>query len=171
MICPACGYENLPGQDECTECLASLMQSDVPQPDTPARWRVMVDPISSLEPSTIEPQIVPTGTSLAEGIRRMREKNVGYLLITDRDGRLAGIFTEHDVLCRVAGETINPEARTVDEFMTPNPTSLKSSEPIKHALHYMALNDFMYIPLVDDQGRPEDLLSFRRVCRLIEQME
>ena len=171
MICPACGHENMPGQDECTQCLASLMQTDVPQPDTPVRWRVMVDPISSLEPSTIEPQVVPTGTSLAEGVRRMQEKNVGYLLVTDRGGRLTGIFTEHDVLCRVAGQITDLDRHTIDEFMTPNPTALKASEPIKHALHFMALNDFMYIPLVDDEGRPQDLLSFRRVCRLIEQME
>ena len=171
MICPACGYDNLPGHDECTRCQASLMQEDVPQPNTPARWRVMVDPISSLAPSTIELQVVPMGTSLADGIRRMQEKNVGYLLVTDADGKLAGIFTEHDVLCRIAGEVEDLAGFTVDQFMQPNPTALKPSEPIKHALHFMAMNDFMYIPLVDDEGRPQDLLSFRRLGRLIENME
>ena len=171
MICPACGYENVPGQDECVRCESSLMQDDVPQPDTPTRWRVMVDPISSLHPSTIEPQVVPAGTSLAEGIRRMQEKNVGYLLVTDPGGRLVGILTEHDLLCRVAGQASNLEGATVDQFMARRPTMLKPSEPIKHALHFMALNDFMYIPLVDDEQRPVDLLSFRRVARLIEHME
>jgi predicted transcriptional regulator len=171
VICPSCGYENVPGQDECIRCESSLMQEDVPQPDTPTRWRVMVDPISSLDPSTIEPQIVPAGTSLAEGVRRMQEKNVGYLLVTGTDGRLAGILTEHDLLCRVAGQVTSLESYTVDELMSPRPTALKSSEPIKHALHFMALNDFMYIPLVDSAERPEDLLSFRRVARLIEHME
>jgi CBS domain-containing protein len=147
------------------------MQEDVPQPDTPNRWRVMVDPISSLAPSTIVPQVVPLGTSLGEGIRRMQEKNVGYLLVADDGGKLAGIFTEHDVLCRIAGQIHNFDGYTVDQFMNAQPTALKASEPIKHALHFMAVNDFMYIPLVDDEGRPTDLLSFRRVARLIEQME
>jgi len=58
-----------------------------------------------------------------------------------------------------------------DQVMTRNPTVLQPSEPIKHALHFMATNDFMYLPLVDEAGRPVDMLSFRRVARLIEQME
>jgi CBS domain-containing protein len=170
MICPACAYENMPGQDRCAECLSSLMQEDVPQPDTATRWRVMVDPISSLEPSTIPPQIVRAGTSLADAVRRMQEMDVGYLLITDAEGKLTGILTEHDLLKRVAG--LNEElGGTVDQVMTSNPTTVKAWEPIKHALHYMAIDDFMYLPVVDDEGRPQDLLSFRRVARLIEQME
>ena len=134
MICPACGYENLPGQDRCGACLSSLMQEDVPQPDTPARWQIMVDPISSLEPSTIAPQIVSAGTSLAEGVRRMQEKNVGYLLVTDGGGKLIGILTEHDLLLQVAAEVTDLSAYTVDQVMSTDPTALHSSEPVKHAL-------------------------------------
>jgi CBS domain-containing protein len=170
MICPACGSENLPGEERCTECTSDLMQEDVPQPDTGIRWRVMVDPISSLEASTIPPQVVPAGTSLAEGVGRMREKNVGYLLVVDGDGKLTGILTENDLVRHVAGREADLGAYTVDQFMTPNPRTLKPSEPIKHALHCMALDGFRYIPLVDDEGRPVDLLSFRRVARLLEHM-
>ena len=171
MICPSCGYDNLPGHDECAECQASLMQEDQPQPDTPLRRQVMVDPISTLEASSVELQTAPTGTSLSEAIRKMQEKNVGYLLITDPQGKLAGIFTERDVLDRIAGQIEDLAAYRVDAFMTPNPTTLSASEPIRHALHFMGLDDLTYIPLVDDEGRPQDLLSVRRVTRLIEQME
>src|SRR5687768_5095217 len=141
MICPSCGYDNLPGHDECAECLASLMQEDVPQPDTPLRRQVMVDPISTLEAPSIELQTAPAGTSLAEAVRQMQEKNVGYLLITDPRGRLCGIFTEREVLEFVAGQIHDLSAHQVDEFMTPNPTTLRASEPIKHALHFMGLDD------------------------------
>ena len=170
MICPSCGNENLPGQDRCVECLSSLMQDDVPQPDTAARWRVMVDPVSSLQASTIPPQVIPAGTSLSNGVRRMQEKNVGSLLVTGLDGKLAGILTEHDLLCRVACQIQDLDGYTVDQFMTSNPTVLEPTEPIAHALHFMAVDDFMYIPIVEE-GRPVDLLSFRRVGRLIEHME
>lgn len=171
MICPSCGHDNLQGVDECARCQASLQQEGLPQPDSSVRWRVMVDPVSSLEPSTIAPQIVPAGTPLDQGVRRMQEKNVGYLLVTNPEGRLVGILTEHDLLCRVAGQVTDLSAYRVDDFMSPNPTTVLASEPINHALHYMATNDFMYIPIVDEAGRPQDLLSFRRVARLIEHME
>jgi len=171
MTCPSCGYENIQGDEECARCQASLMQEDLPQPDTPARWRIMVDPISSLAPSNIEPQVVALGTSLAECVARMQEKNVGYVLVCNADGRLAGIFTEHDLMCRVAGQVPDLAAHPVDDFMTPDPTTLRPSDPIAYALHFMGTSDFMYIPIVDEAGRPTDLLSFRRVIRLIEQMQ
>jgi len=171
MICPACSYENMPGQDECAKCMASLQQEDVPQPDTPTRWRIMVDPISSLEPSTVEVQVVAAGASLEAAIRQMQEQNVGYVLVTDPAGKLTGIFTEHDLLCKVIGEVSDLNAATVDQYMTPNPTTLKLTEPIKHALHFMAINQFMYIPLVNDDDQPIGMLSFRRIARLLEHME
>jgi len=171
MICPSCGKNNLPGQDRCTRCSTSLMQLDVPQADTPARWRIMVDPISSLEPSTIAPQIVDEDEPLSNAIARMQEKNVGYVLVTGEGGRLTGILTEHDVLCRVFGQVDDLESTSVAAVMSRDPTSLHAEAPIAHALHFMAMNDFMYIPVIDEAGRPVDLLSFRRVIRLIEQME
>jgi uncharacterized protein YbcI/CBS domain-containing protein len=171
MICPACGSENLPGQDECAHCLASLQQEDVPQPDTPARWRVMVDPVSSLAPSLVEMQTVPAGTSLAEAVRRMQERNIGYLLVVHPDGTVAGILTEHDLLSRVAAQVEDLSAHTVDAFMRRDPAMVEPSEPINHALFHMATDDFLYVPIVDEANRPQDVLSFRRIVHLIEHME
>ncbi len=171
MICPSCGYENLPGQDRCADCLSSLTQDDVPQPSDSVRWRVMVDPISSLEPSTIPPQVIPAGTSLADAVRRMQEQNVGYVMVTGPDGRLAGLLTEQDLVRRAPEWLEDLGARPVETLINPDPTTLEPSEPIAHALHFMAVDGIRYLPLTDEAGRPQDLLSFRRVARLIEQME
>ena len=73
----------------------------------------------------------------------MQEKNVGYLLVVDAAGKLIGIVTEHDLVMRVAGIATDLHGYTVNEVMHPRPTSLKASEPIKHALRFMALEDFM----------------------------
>jgi CBS domain-containing protein len=147
------------------------MQDDVPQPDTPIRWRVMVDPISSLEASTIAPQTVPSGTSLEAAVARMRERGIGYLLVTDAEGVLLGLLTEKELLRRGIHSRADLEGHQVDDLMQAKPTTLQSSDPIAHALHFMALDESLYIPLVDDQGRPEDLLSFRRLARLFEHMQ
>jgi arabinose-5-phosphate isomerase len=171
MICPSCGHDNLPGHDECSECLASLMQEDVPGIHSPSRWRAMVDPVSSLGDSGHELLTVPAGTSLADAVAGMQQRNVGYVLVTDAEGRLVGILTEFDVLQRIAGHVRDLAAHKVDEFMTRNPTTLKADEPIKHALHFMGLDELTYIPLVDAQNRPKDLLSVRRLTTLIENME
>lgn len=101
----------------------------------------------------------------------MQDRNIGYLLVVGPDARLVGILTEHHLLCSVAGLVADLETVSVDEFMEHSPTVLRADQPIAHALHTMAVLDFMYIPIVDAAGCPTDLLSFRRVARLIEHME
>src|SRR5437868_14077554 len=89
MRCPSCGHDNLPGADECDSCLHSLTQEDVPQPGTAFEATLMEHSVAPLcQP---HPEIVAIGTPLAQAIAQMQAKNVGYLLVTDRDGKLAGI--------------------------------------------------------------------------------
>jgi CBS domain-containing protein len=166
MRCPACGHDNLPGLDECIKCSGSLMQEDLPQPDTPVKRTIMVDPITELHSPV--PECVPAGTTVAEAIARMTAKNVGYVLVTDADGRLAGIFTERDVLLKVAGEMNDLSQIAVDTLMTPNPTAVKPTEPIKHALFAMAHNSFRHVPILDEAGRPTGITTVRHIVEFIE---
>lgn len=165
MICPTCGHDNIPGVDECAECLTSLSQEDLPTPTTAVHLSIMTDPISALDPPP--PVCVSPETSLAEAISRLKMNNVGALLITDADGKLIGIFTERDVLYKVAGQVRDLSAIPVSRVMTPNPTALKATVPIAHALHLMSLHGFRHIPIVDNDGRPQGLPSFRGMVKFI----
>lgn len=167
MRCPSCGYSNLEGVDECASCMRSLMQEDVPQPETAFEATIMDDPVASLNPPS--PQCVPMGTSLREAVHRMQDANVGYVLVTDAAGRLAGIFTERDVLCRVVCEGTDLDGTAVETLMTPNPSTLHADEPIAQALYLMAIEPgYRYLPIVDQDDRPTGLVSFRRIARLLE---
>jgi CBS domain-containing protein len=166
--CPACGYDNLPGADECVKCLESLMQEDLPQPKTAAEHNLMVSPVSTLHSPS--PETVTPDTPISEVVRHMRETNIGYVLVLARDGTLAGIFTERDLLCKVAGQITDLGSIPVSKLMTPNPTALRPNEPIKHALFLMAHNGFRHIPLVDEQGRPGAIATVRHMLDYIEQL-
>jgi CBS domain-containing protein len=48
------------------------------------------------------PVVMDAASPLRKVIRRMRDDNSGCALIT-RDGRLAGVFTERDLVARVMG--------------------------------------------------------------------
>jgi CBS domain-containing protein len=169
MRCPACGYDNLPGADLCVKCQDSLMQEDVHQPTTAAERTIMVDPLATLQSPA--PERVSPDTSLADVIRHMRETNIGYVLVTGGDGRLAGIFTERDLLCKVAGQITDLGSIPVSDLMTANPTALKAEEPIKHALFLMAHNGFRHVPLVDEEGRPHGITTVRHVVEFIEKLD
>ena len=90
------------------------------------------------------------------------------VLITGYDGKLVGIFTERDVLYRVAGLIRELEHITVESLMTGRPTALKADAAIQYALHLMRFHGFRHVPLVDEDDRPVGFVSFRDIVRFVE---
>ena len=69
-----------------------------------------------------------------------------------------------------AGQVLDLGSAPVKRWMTPNPTALEPSEPIKHALFLMAHNGFRHIPLVDESGRPQAIMTVRHMVEYIERL-
>ena len=116
------------------------------------------DPISNA--ATFPPIVVEADAPLAEVLRKMREAGRGAVLIV-RSGRLCGIFTERDVLLRVAGFPIDVERTTVAEHMTPDPHTLPADSSVAYALNKMVVEGFRHIPLVDADEHPTGMVSMR----------
>ncbi|NJN54004.1 MAG: CBS domain-containing protein [Anaerolineae bacterium] len=127
----------------------------------------LADPIATLNPHA--PVSIDAAASLAKAIRQMNAHRVGCLLVTDTEDRLIGIFTEKDVLMRVVGLVDDLTAVPVADYMTPNPIALTMTLPIAQALHEMSVHGFRHVPLVDADGRPEGVISFRDVVRHLKQ--
>jgi CBS domain-containing protein len=123
--------------------------------------------ISILQPKT--PILVEKQTSLANSIRLMTNHNIGCLLVVDENGRLVGVFTERDVLNRVACQVEDLTHAHISDFMTPEPFALQADMPIKHALHLMSDHGFRHLPLVDDDFKPDGVISFRDVVRHLKE--
>ena len=87
--------------------------------------------------------------------------------MTDEADKLVGIFTERDVLMRVAGIVDDLSAATVWGYMTPDPVAVHADLPIAHALHLMAVHGFRHLPLVDADSRPIGVISFRDVVHFL----
>jgi 2-oxoglutarate ferredoxin oxidoreductase subunit beta len=132
-----------------------------------AKDRLIEDTIGLLQPKT--PITIEATASLAKAIRQMNAHGIGCLLVTDETDRLIGIFTEQDVLRRVAGLADNLAAAKVADFMTPNPIVVTADLPIAQALHEMSVHGFRHLPVVDGEYRPEGILSFRDVVRYLKQ--
>jgi CBS domain-containing protein len=73
--------------------------------------------------------------------------------------QLAGIFTERDVLMRVAGRVLEPERTLVSACMTPDPVILPADSSVAYALHIMVLEGFRHIPVMDEAGKPTAVVS------------
>ncbi len=165
MKCPNCGYENLPGADQCEQCLSSLTRDDVPQAVSGVERSLMEDPVACLQP--IQPLTVDTHTTLAKTLALMRNHGIGCVLVTNQEGSLVGILTERDLLQKVALELPNLEQSTVKEFMSAAPETSKPHHPLAYAIQRMIVCDLRYLPLVDAAGRPNGIVSSRDIIAYI----
>jgi 2-oxoglutarate ferredoxin oxidoreductase subunit beta len=136
------------------------------QDPTAVEHGLETDPISELNPAS--PISATTDTSLAEAIAIMRMHNIGSLLIVDAEGRLAGVFTEKNIMNQVACVVEDLNAATVGEFMTERPTAVTPDDPIAHALHLMSFYTIRHLPLVDADNIPVGMISFRDVVEFID---
>lgn len=119
--------------------------------------------IRALEPKAAVS--VTESASIAEAIALMIEQKVGAVLVV-RQGRAVGIFTERDVLQRVAISGID-RGLPVSEVMTPNPEVLSLDDGIAFALNRMIARGFRHVPIVDKADRPVAVLSVREVVSYV----
>ncbi|MCB8991699.1 MAG: CBS domain-containing protein [Ardenticatenaceae bacterium] len=133
----------------------------------PMRDMLTETPLSALQPHA--PIEVDVSASLAKAVRQMNAHNIGCLLVTDEEDRLVGIFTERDVLTRVAGIVDDLSTKPLADYMTPDPITVHGDLPVAHALNLMSVHSFRHLPLVDDGNRPVGVLSFRDIVHYLKE--
>jgi CBS domain-containing protein len=87
------------------------------------------------------------GTVL-EAARFMMEHNIGALPVV-RNGELAGIFSERDIMNRVVAAGRTPGHTAVSEVMTANPRSVNLDESIDECLFIMHEFGFRHLCIVE----------------------
>ena len=100
--------------------------------------------------------------TVRQAIETMQQARIGCVLIVDQ-GYLVGVFTERDILTKVAARDIDIDRRRVEELMTPDPECLRSDNELVYALNQMSVGGYRHIPLVDHQGRPTGVVSVRDI--------
>jgi CBS domain-containing protein len=109
-------------------------------------------------------------TVRAAAITMARHK-IGAILVVDDQGRLAGLFSERDVLNRVVAQGLDPDSTQLSTVMTAELQTASPDKPLAHALHMMFEGGFRHVPVVED-GRPVGMVSARNALGLeIQQFE
>ena len=104
--------------------------------------------------------LVDASTPLRRVLQLMREGSRGAVLVVSNE-TLVGIFTERDVLMKVAGQPIDIEHTAVNQLMTVDPVTLPVDASVAFALNKMLIEGFRHIPLVDDHNQPIAVVSMR----------
>jgi CBS domain-containing protein len=86
--------------------------------------------------------------TVLEAARYMMEHNVGAVPVM-RDGNLAGILSERDIMNRVVAVGRTPGTTAVSEVMTANPRAVPADETIDECLFIMREFGFRHLPITD----------------------
>jgi CBS domain-containing protein len=112
------------------------------------------------------PASVPLSASIAEAITRMLDLGVGAVAIVDENNVVAGIFTERDVLRKVALTGKDPKSMPVREVMTSSVVMATSDISAAEALEVMVREHHRHLPVVDDHGKLLGILSIRHLLQV-----
>lgn len=91
---------------------------------------------------------VDKSVSVQAVVEYMAQKNIGAVSVMDGD-RLAGIFSERDVINRVVSKRLNPGAITVSDVMTTDLVVAGADETYESCLRKMKQANCRHLPVVD----------------------
>jgi CBS domain-containing protein len=126
------------------------------------------EPVSSL----VQGPAVTIGpdATIQQAVECLQERHIGCVLVAGEDGKLAGIFTERDLLNRVAGRRLDWGSVRVADYMTRDPESLRPGDHIVWALNLMHVGGYRHVPLVDEAGRPVGVISVKDIVSFLVEL-
>ena len=93
---------------------------------------------------------IPRDASVAEAVRLLANRRIGALPVMD-GGSVAGIFSERDVIYRLAEEGDACLSREVGEVMTSPAITVERSTSVDQALALMTKRRIRHLPVVDGE--------------------
>jgi CBS domain-containing protein len=96
--------------------------------------------------------------SVFEAAVAMNDQKIGALLVIE-DGRMAGIFTERDILRRVVAQRRDAAATLVREVMTTEVACCQLHTTVDEARGVMKNRRIRHLPVVDENDKLLGLIS------------
>lgn len=107
---------------------------------------------------------VQRDATVAEAVRLMTSHNVGIVTVLDGD-RLAGVFSERDVVRRVVAPGLDPARTPVTAVMTTELIVAEADEDYQSAMRKMDQANIRHLPVVSG-GRLLSMISIRDLMRV-----
>lgn len=92
---------------------------------------------------------VPKSAKLREAIAVLNEKNIGVVLVTDNDGKLAGILSERDVIRRSLLQETGFRDESVTKSMTKEVLTVAPSASVDDVMEIMTNSHIRHVPVLD----------------------
>jgi CBS domain-containing protein len=90
--------------------------------------------------------------TVADVARQMTERGVGCLVVT-KEGKIAGIVTERDIVIRLITQNLDPGKVKVEEIMTKNVVTYPPDSSVSEVIQAMSRHRIRRVPIVDGRGK------------------
>lgn len=97
---------------------------------------------------------------VSDAVGAMVKSGRGVLGAIHED-RLVGVFTYHDLAERVVLAKRDPEKTPLGEVMTKDVYTVSTDAPVETVFRKLVEKGVGYIPVVDEEGRPDGMYEFR----------
>ncbi|HEY4248703.1 MAG TPA: CBS domain-containing protein, partial [Lacunisphaera sp.] len=108
---------------------------------------------------------IPSTVTVAEAVQEMNAHKVGSVLVMN-GLRLAGIFTERDVLRRVVGADIDPRFTPITKVMTSDVLTIEPTATVQEVMDIFTNRRCRHLPVMAD-GRLLGVISIGDVSRWV----
>lgn len=111
-----------------------------------------------------DPIAIEAGAGVVDAARLMREKHIGFLIVTEpatpaAQRRVIGVLTDRDLVLAVIARDADPHALSVGDVMTRNPLLIAEDCPLDAALGLMRDAGVRRTPVVGPTGELCGVLS------------
>ncbi len=105
--------------------------------------------------------------TLKEAIKKMKENDVGSIIIT-KNGELLGILTERDVVRLIAQGV--PLEVSLEDVMNKDPITASPNDDVLVVAHKMVTHGLRHMPVVE-KGKVVGVVSIKDVLRYLLSLE
>jgi CBS domain-containing protein len=109
------------------------------------------------EVMTESPVILQADTPLIDGARRMRDENIGDVLVM-KDGRLCGIVTDRDIAVRAVAEGKDPKRTQIGDICSQQLVTIGADHPVSEAVSVMRSKALRRLPVMEGD-KPVGIIS------------
>jgi CBS domain-containing protein len=93
---------------------------------------------------------ISSDATLSEAARLLARKRIGALVVRDRDGALAGILSERDIVRAVAEASVNALAHSVSAHMTRTLQTCREADNVEDLIETMTHQRLRHLPVIEN---------------------
>jgi CBS domain-containing protein len=92
---------------------------------------------------------IQSSATLGEAAQILSDKKIGALVVKGKNGKLAGIFSERDLVHAIAATGVGALSESVERHMTKALQTCVESDAVESIMEVMTRGRFRHVPVLD----------------------